>query len=500
MAESPVFEPRGDFVDGTFGLPDHPSGEIRLEDPGDTTAELAAFPFSRDSLDAAIGSARNAFPVWRDTDPAQRAALLRRFADAIRAESELLASVIAREVGKPLWEARTEVNAMVAKVDITLSDGLDLVAEKSFEPAPGQVARWRNHARGVLAVLGPFNFPGHLVHGHVVPALATGNTVVIKPSELTPAVGQLYADLASRVGFPPGVFNHVQGDGGSGAALAAHGDVDGVLFTGSHAVGRRILEATLDQSWKLVALEMGGKNGVLVAADADLEAAARAIAFGACVTTGQRCSATSRVFVERGKADQLAALLQPLFSGIRIGYSTDDDVFMGPIVSAAARDRHAQVLAWATQEGAERLVDGGPCEGPRAGHYVRPTLHRVRELAHSRYQSQEHFVPDVFLCEVESIDFGIAALDATDYGLVASVFTRERDTFERVARETRFGLINWNTSTVGASSVLPFGGAKQSGNDRPAGATSTQYTTYPVASVEIAEPGEPETFPGFPAP
>ena len=178
--------------------------------------------------------------------------------------------------------------------------------------SPGQVGRWRASARGVLAVLGPFNFPGHLAHGHVVPALATGNCVVVKPSEKTPATGQVYAELLQRAAFPPGVANLVQGEATVGARLAAHPRLDGVLFTGSYAAGRRILEATLDQPWKLVALEMGGKNGVLVCADADLDAAANAIAFGACVTSGQRCSATSRVFAARAVADALCERLARL--------------------------------------------------------------------------------------------------------------------------------------------------------------------------------------------
>ena len=501
MAEYRPFEAQGDFIDGSFVLPGRAAGEIRLEDPADLDAQLGAFPFAPDAVNTAVAAARRAWPGWRDSPVEERSALLRRFAESLEAERDLLASVIAREVGKPLWEARTEVAAMVAKVGITLASGLERVREQHSELGPGQAGRWTNRPRGVLGVLGPFNFPGHLSHGHVVPALATGNTVVLKPSEHTPAVGQLYADLAARSGFPPGVFNLVQGDGASGAALAAHSDLDGVLFTGSYAVGRRILEATLDQPWKLVALEMGGKNGVLVASDADLEAAARAIAFGIAVTSGQRCSATSRVFVERAVSSALVARLRRILGGIKIGHPLIDGVFMGPVISAASRQRHAQLLEWAAQEGAERLLDGGPCEGPRRGHYVQPSLHRVTTLQpESRYQTEEHFVPDAFLHEVESLEAGIAALHATDYGLAASVFTRQRESYERVAREARVGLLNWNTSTVGASSRLPFGGLGKSGNDRPAGVTSADYCTYPVASLEYETPGEPGRWPGFPEP
>ncbi len=501
MAEFPSFEPRGDYIDGGFVLPAQPSGEIALEDPSDSNAELGAFPFSLPAVDAAVAAARRAWPAWRDGPPEERAVLLRRFGEAIQAEGDALALLISREEGKPLWEARAEVAAMVAKVENTLGPGLERVREQRLELAPGQVGRWSARARGVLGVLGPFNFQGHLSHGHVVPALATGNTVVLKPSEHAPAVGQLYADLAARVGFPRGVFNLVQGDAASGSALATHADLDGILFTGSYDVGRRILEATLDQPWKLVALEMGGKNAVLVAADADLEAAARAIAFGLAVTTGQRCSATSRVIVESGVAHALVERLRRILSGLRIGLPLVDDVFMGPLISKASRTRHAQLIEQAAREGAELLVSGGPIEGPRPGHYVRPSLHRVQTLARdSRYQCEEHFVPDAFLFEVDSLEAGFEAVNASDYGLVASVFTRDRETWERARRELRIGLLNWNTSTVGASSKLPFGGRGRSGNDRPAGILSSEYCTAPLASLEFETPGEPARWPGFPEP
>lgn len=501
MADPSPFEPRGDFINGEFVLPDRTEGEIALEDPGDLDALSGAFPYSAASVDAAVDAARRAWPEWRDMSFSGRAECLQRFAEAMEAERNTFAELIAREIGKPLWEAKTEVAAMIAKVGITLGPGMEEVRDREVELTANQLGRWRAHSRGVLSVHGPFNFPGHLVNGHVAPALATGNTVVIKPSEMAPAVGQLYAELAMRAGFPPGVFNMVQGEGTQGARLAEHPDVDGVLFTGSYNVGRRILEATMDQPRKLVALELGGKNAVLVCDDGDVDAAASAIAFGACATTGQRCSATSRVFAMPEVIDRLTKRLIRIFGRVKIGYAQDEDVFMGPLVSAAARERHMQVLRWARDEGAELLCEGGPCEGDRPGHYVRPTVHRVQHpLRDSRYQTEEHFVPDIFICPVQTVDEGIAAIDATDYGLVASVFTADRDIFERCHRETRVGLINWNLTTVGASSKLPFGGVKKSGNDRPAGSLSAVYCTYPVASLETEEPDALHNYPGFPKP
>ena len=286
---------------------------------------------------------------------------------------------------------------------------------------------------------------------------------------------------------------------GMRAALAAHEDCDGVLFTGSYAIGRRILEATLDQPWKIVALEMGGKNGVLVCDDADLDVAAEQIAFGTCVTSGQRCSATSRVIAQSSIADALCERLARVFGAIRIGDPLSDDVFMGPVIATRSVERHAQIADWAHADGAECLVAGGPSDGPRPGHFVRPSLHRVRTLdANSRYQAEEHFVPDAHVLAVDSLEAGIAALAAGPFGLVASVFSADRAKFEQVCRSSRVGLLNWNSSTVGASGALPFGGIGQSGNDRPAGATSVDYCTYPVASVEVEAPAAGLDHPGFP--
>ncbi len=497
MAESSPFDARGDFIAGEFAPVTRESGCIALEDPGDLSRDLGQFPFSHDSVDVAVAAARRAYPGWRDTSAERRAEVLLRFKRQIEEQAETLATVISTEVGKPLWEARTEVRAMQAKIDITLNEGMSPIREYAFEIGAGQHARCRAHPRGVIGVLGPFNFPGHLTHGHVAPALATGNTVVIKPSERTPAVGQLYAELALRAGFPAGVFNLIQGDGEQGAMLARHPDLDAVLFTGSYRVGRSLLEATIDQPSKLVVLEMGGKNGALVCEDADLDAAAAQIVYGATITTGQRCSATSRVIVSEKVADALAERLASRLARIRIGYATDPEVFMGPLISRESVARHRELLGQAAGE-AECIVRGGPVEGPRAGYYVRPSLHRLHRRSDSAYQTDEHFVPDLAMLSVRSLDEGITALDATPYGLVASVFSRDRSIFERVYREVRVGLLNWNTSTVGASSRLPFGGVKRSGNAQPAGVLSSVYCTYPVASTEFELASAEIEQPGFP--
>jgi len=302
-------------------------------DPGD---EIGRFPVAQPpDIATAVARARAAFPAWRDAGLERRAEAIGRFREIAAESREELAVLIAREMGKALWDARGEANLLPAKVDATLGDGMRYTA--TLEAAPG--ARATHHPRGVLAVLGPFNFPAHLPNGHILPALATGNTVVFKPSELTPAVGAWMAEAWEKADLPPGVLQVVQGGAETGRVLAGHDDVDGVLFTGSWAAGHAIQQAALDQPGKLVALELGGKNAIAVLEDADLDLAVAEAAISICATTGQRCSCASRLFVHEALIDAFSDKLIAVLRDVAIGDPLDDGVFMGPMVSRSAWDK-----------------------------------------------------------------------------------------------------------------------------------------------------------------
>ncbi|HEY5656752.1 MAG TPA: aldehyde dehydrogenase family protein, partial [Myxococcota bacterium] len=301
---------------------------LRSASPADPEDELGVFAVAdAAAVDAAVTRARAAFAGWRDAGPAARSAVLQRFAEAARARTDELAQLIAREVGKALWDARAEASLLGPKVDVTLSDGLRYVAP--LEPAPGQRASFA--PRGVLAVYGPFNFPAHLPNGHIAPALATGNSVVFKPSELAPAVGDWMVRLWREAGLPEGVLEIAQGGADTGRALAAHPGVDGILFTGSYATGRAIQQATLDQPHKLLALELGGSNAMIVLADADLDLAVAEAAFSIAATTGQRCTSARRIFVERGLFEPFCDKLRAVLEGLRVGPPLEPETFMGPL-------------------------------------------------------------------------------------------------------------------------------------------------------------------------
>ncbi len=292
------------------------SAELRSVSPADPDDEIGRFRVAdAAAVDAAVARGRAAFPAWRDAGFAERAAVLRRFRDAVRVGADDLATLIAREVGKALWDARAEAALLPAKVDATLEEGMRFVAP--IEAGPGLRASF--HPRGALAVLGPFNFPAHLPNGHIVPALATGNTVVLKPSDLAPAVAEWMAARWCEAGLPDGVLEVVHGGADAGGALARHDGVDAVLFTGSYAAGRALRSGALDQPGKLLALEMGGNNAVVVFADADLDLAAAEAALSIAVTTGQRCTCAGRLFVERGVLDAFQEKLVRVLRGLRIG-------------------------------------------------------------------------------------------------------------------------------------------------------------------------------------
>src|SRR5882724_721256 len=464
-----------EFIAGSWADPKAPDGAIEDRSPADLSLLLGRHPWAVSQADAAVAAARAAHVGFAALPLHDRARLVRRIGAVLEEREEDLARAIALDVGKPLWEARLEAQACSAKAGITADEGLKLVA--NF-PAPGQRgAECRFRPLGVLAVLGPFNFPVHLPNGHILPALACGNAVVFKPSEVAPHAAEAYARCLEQAGVPRGLFNLVQGGAAVGAALAAHEGVDGVLFTGSWAVGQAIQKANQGRT-KLLALEMGGKNAAIVLADADLEKAAYDVLFSAFVSAGQRCTAASRAIV-MGDARRFAQRIVQLARKLSIGHPLDDGVFMGPLASPAALEKFERGIRAAE---AETLLDSHRLQ-PRGleGCYLSPSVHFVGQRRSSPYEREELFGPDLAVHPAGSEEEALQIANATDYGLAASVHTRSEQAFDRCQRALECGVVNWNAPTVGASGRLPFGGLKRSGNHRPAALWSTLYCSAPVA-------------------
>jgi succinylglutamic semialdehyde dehydrogenase len=485
---------RGDWIDGEFRSARSAAAiEHEARSPADLDDPIGTFAFDPSHAALAVESAQRALASWRRTTFEHRAVLLERYRAALVTRREAIATAISRAIGKPLWESRTEADALVAKVDITLSAGAQLVAPREVEA--GAFIRYR--PVGVCAVLGPFNFPAHLANGHIVPLLAAGNTVVFKPSERAPQVGELLAECFAEAGFAPGVINVVQGAADVAKALVGDPRVDGVMFTGSTEVGRSILRASSEFAGRMLALEMGGNNAALVLDDANIDYACREIAFAAFVTAGQRCTAARRVIVHRSVADAVIERLGYAARESVVGAPDGADSFLGPVIDERARrDALSFVQGLDGQIDAVSPLVEREVQGVR-GYYLRPGLYRIRGDAARAIGGREWFAPLAF---VEVCDDEAAMIDRandTRFGLAASVFTQGAARFRAVSDALDAGVINWNRGTVGSSSKLPFGGVKDSGNHRPAGLYSALYCADPVAELHVPDPRGGASAPGL---
>lgn len=488
-----LITPLGNYINGRFLRPQEISGEISVISPADLSDQIGVFPFSFRDVEMAVTAARIAYQSWKKTSLEHRIDLLKKYQLALKKRENIITETIAREVGKAWWDAKQELMSMIWKVDASIEEGMRPVTDYSLDITPPHVkgfCRYRPH--GVMSVIGPFNFPGHLANGHIVPAILMGNSVVFKPSEKSPGVGQWMAECFHEAGLPPGVFNLIQGNGEVGHRLVIHDGVDGVLFTGSYEVGLKIKQDTLHQYWKILALEMGGKNAAVVFDDAVLESAVREVLVGAFLTTGQRCSATSRVIVHEKLLDPFVSLFHEKSKKFKIDHPLNNP-FMGPLIDGKSVEKYLRFNGIALREGCESIMRGKQLELPFKGHYVTPNLNLVKErdlekLKNSIYHQTEVFGPDVAIYSFRELEEAVQLANLTEYGLACSVFTEDRKKYETTFDDLEFGVINWNRSTTRASSKLPFGGLKKSGNHFPSGISASTYCAYPVSSLEVKDP------------
>lgn len=468
----------GVFIDGVWrsgaGLEatsvDPTTGEVIWRQATGGPADVAA----------AVEAARKAFPAWADLPREERIAILRRYKDVLVARTATFAEALSRETGKALWETKAELGSMAGKVEASIKAYDERTGEHATDMAFGRaVLRHRPH--GVMAVLGPFNFPGHLPNGHIVPALLAGDTVVFKPSEETPLAGQLLVEALEAAGMPPGVVNLVQGGREVGQALIDQ-EIDGLLFTGSAQAGTFFRRHFADRPDVILALELGGNNPLVVWDAGDAEAVAALVVQSAFITTGQRCSCARRLIVSddaagRAVIDAVAALSERLVIG---PWNGREEPFMGPLISdraAALALAGARAMPGKTMR-AMTSVDG------LSGAFVSPGLVDVTGEA---VPDEELFAPLLQMSRVGSFDEAVAAANATRYGLSAGLISNETARWDHFLKRIRAGVVNWNRPTTGAAGTMPFGGLGSSGNHRPSAYYAADYCAYPVASFEAPD-------------
>ncbi|MBF6602731.1 MAG: succinylglutamate-semialdehyde dehydrogenase [Sphingorhabdus sp.] len=431
--------------------------------------------------DAAVANARAAWPKWAALPVTQRIEAVRKYANRVRAHSDELAELISRETGKPLWESRTEVDSVINKVDISVTAFAERTPQRKLSSPDNMRAALRHKPHGVLAVLGPYNFPAHLPNGHIVPALIAGNAVVFKPSEKTPAVGQFLFEMFEKSGLPNGVVNILQGGPETGKQLSASEDIDGLLFTGSAQTGVALNRQFASRPDKILALEMGGNNPIIVWDTDDIHSAAVLVVQSAFLTAGQRCSAASRMIVKDGLYDRVIKEVKRIADRLIIdGPFSNPAPFMGPVIDNQTADGLTESFLALMSHGGRpikhmaRPIDDRP--------FLTPGIIDVTSMAER--PDIELFGPILQVMRVNDFDEAIAEANNTRYGLSAALIGGSASQFDQFWSHSRAGIVNWNKMTVGASSEAPFGGIGLSGNHRPSAYYAADYCAYPVVSME----------------
>ena len=458
---------RGAFIGNRIGAAWHEAlsgATFERRNPADERELVGSFPLSgAEDVAVAVAAAKAAFPAWRQLGSVARGRVLLSASQVMARRAEELAQAMSWEEGKAIAEARQEVHRAIAYLEFLAGEGRRYAGEM-LPSESGGLNFTRRRPLGVVGLITPWNFPVNIPTIKAGPALLAGNTVVLKPSELSPLCGVILAEVFEEAGCPPGVFNVVLGAEAAGEALVGHPEVRAISFTGSTAVGRLINQRAAAR-FARVQLEMGGKNPAIVLADADLEKAAADIAVGGWSVTGQRCNANSLVFVAREVHDGLAERLVAKAAAIAVGPGLDPANAMGPLVERAARDRVLGHVARARADGA-RVLAGGEAvsEGGLAhGHYMRPTLLTGLAPDHA-VNCEEIFGPVITLVPVAGLDEGVTLANRLPYGLASSVYTRDVAAALAYAETMDAGLLHVNCPTTLSELQMPYGGVKDSGH------------------------------------
>ncbi len=428
----------------------------------------------------AVDAAKQAFLNWSMTPLDTRINYLKKLQQLIKENIPAIADSISLETGKALWECAMEAQSMVNKIDLSI-DAYHARTGESVKPIDQFKLHIRHKPIGVLAVFVPFNFPGHLLHTHIVPALLAGNTVVIKPSEQTPKSSQLIIELWEKIELPAGVINLVQGAGETGHALSAHKDINGICFTGSFRVGQMLHQQLAGQIEKLLVLEMGGNNPMIVGNISDLDSAVLTIIQSSFISAGQRCTCTRRlIIIENEQTQTLLVKLMTKLSQMRVNYpKTIPEPFMGPLISVKAGQQVLEQQKALQQLGGKSLLTTKALNNNTA--LLSPGL---IDMTHIDAPDEEIFGPLLQIFRVKDLSEAIALANKTQYGLTAGILSDDIKEYEMFFNYSRAGTVNWNRPTTGISGIAPFGGLGHSGNFRPTGTYAADYCAYPVTSVE----------------
>ncbi|MEO6717439.1 MAG: succinylglutamate-semialdehyde dehydrogenase [Novosphingobium sp.] len=432
-----------------------------------------------------VDRARRAWPAWAAQPVSTRMELVRRFANEVRKESDSLAETIARETGKPLWEARAEVEAVISRVEVSIRAFAERTAQRKLDNAIQGTMALRHKPHGVMAVITPFNFPAQLPVAHIIPALIAGNVIVFKPSEKAPATGLLLVQCFHKAGISAAVVQVLIGGPTEGMALVSHDGIDGVLFTGSAHAGIAINCKLAARPDKIAALEMGGNNPIIVWDTPKIADAAVLIIQSAFSSSGQRCTAARRVIIKDSMYDAIIAEVKSLADRILVGAPLDvPSPFMGPVIDNESADGLTESFLYLLSNGGRPIKHLVRTQGDLP--FLSPAI--IDTTAMADRPDVELFGPILQVMRVDDFDLAIAEANNTRFGLAAALIGGNPQEYNRFWANIRAGIVNWNRPTIGAAPGAPFGGIGLSGNHRPSGFYAADYSAYAVASAEMEQP------------
>ena len=489
----------GHYIDGEWISGD---GETFISEHPATGETLGRFTRGTEpEVDAAIAAARSAFKAWRGLSYVDRAEYLWEVYHELRERTDELGEIVTRECGKEISEGRADVVEAAHMVEWAAGDARHPKGDVVPSEIAAKDASMRRKPRGVVGCITPWNFPVAIPFWHMAVALVEGNTIVWKPAEQTPLCGQIVAEMIDATGIPAGVFNMVQGFGDTGAAIVDHDAVDTVLFTGSAEVGHEIAREVADKSGVRAACEMGGKNTIVITANADLDIAVRSAVLSSFKTTGQRCVSSERLVVHEAVYEEFTNRFVEMARHVSVGDPLDESTFMGPLIEADHREKVAGYTELAREEGVEVLVDRTELdpseipEGHAEGHWVGPFVYEADPDAELRCTSEEVFGPHVALLPYNGdIEQALEIHNDTDYGLAGAIISEDYREINCYRDHAEVGLAYGNLPCIGAEVQLPFGGVKKSGNGYPSArevieavTDRTAWTLNNAEEIELAQ-------------
>jgi len=478
----------GNFINGIWKIG---NGEPLIShSPNNGAIIWEGYNSNEENINECVSHATKALPTWAALDFDKRVSYIQKYVALVKENADQIAEAISIEIGKPLWEAKTEVAAIIGKLEPSLS-AYKLRNNEITRDLPLGLSRTQFKPIGVVAVIGPYNFPGHMANGHIIPALISGNTVILKPSEKGTMTAEMLMELWDKARLPNGVINMLQGDGITGKLLVSHKNVNGVFFTGSYSVGEKILKEC--GSEKMCALEMGGNSPLIVWDSRNIDATVLATIQSAFITAGQRCSSARRVIIPMNTfGDTFINRLVDISKNISIGKYTDiPEPFYGSLrshtmVDELLKDQENLIALGGVPLLKSKRLPIGDC-------FVSPGIIDITSIQNK--PDNELIAPFIKIIRVKTFSEAIEEANNTGYGLAAGVFTEDKSLYNEFAFKIRAGIINWNQQLTGAVGTAPFGGIKKSGNYRPSGYLAVDYCVYAVASIEVEKITMPTVIP-----